>query len=160
MSENSTNIKQQFKTLDLIFISFLSSQLLAALTFYFLKSNNYLQLPEFDPMIIKIIIMILNISAFFIGKFFYNILVKKIHSDELLDKKIYSFKTISLFRLALIESVNLINLIAFMFTGDNSIILIFIIMMVLFFTQRPTRQLFIRDFNLSEEDKNTVLQSF
>ncbi|KAB2841223.1 MAG: hypothetical protein F9K45_08200 [Melioribacteraceae bacterium] len=159
MSVKTSDIKSQFKSLDFIFIVLLSSQLLTVVTFYFLKTNNYLPLPEFDPVIIKIVIMILNISAFFLGKFFYNTLIKKIHIDELLEKKIFSFRTISLFRLTLIESVNLINVIAYLFTGDNSILLIFIIMFVLFFTLRPTTQLFIRDFNLSDEEKNSVLET-
>lgn len=155
----SETIKSQFKTLDFIFLALLSSQLLAVFTFYFIKSNNYLPAPEIDGTIVKIVIMIMNLSAFFLGKFFYNTLVKKIHVDELLDKKINSFRTISLFRLTLIESVNLMNVIAFFFTGDNSILLIFIIMLILFFTQRPTRQLFTRDFNLTEEEKNAVLET-
>ena len=70
-----------------------------------------------------------------------------------------AFKTISLFRLALLESVNLINVIAFLFTEDNSILLIFIIMLILFFTQRPTGQLFISDFNLTDEEKKSVLET-
>ena len=159
MTVTTSDIRSQFKSLEFIFIAFLSSQLLTAVTFYFIQANNYLPLPEFDPMIIKIIIMVMNISAFFLGKFFYNILVKKIHIDEQLEKKISSFRTISLFRLSLIESVNLMNAIAFLFTGDNSILLIFIIMLVLFFTQRPTPHLFVRDFNLAEEEKNSVLET-
>lgn len=159
MTVNTSDIKSQFKSLEFIFIAFLSSQLLTAVTFYFIQVNNYLPLPEFDPMIIKIIIMVINISALFLGKIFYSVLIKKIHIDELLDKKINSFRTISLFRLSLIESVNLMNVIAFLFTGDNSILLIFIIMLVLFFTQRPTSHLFIRDFNLTEDEQKSVLES-
>lgn len=159
MAAKTFDIKSQFKSLDFIFIALFSSQLLTALTFYFLQINNYLPLPEFDPLIIKILVMVLNISAFFLGKFFYNTLVKKIHIDEQIKKKIYSFRTISLFRLTLIESVNLINVIAFLFTGDNSILLIFIIMLVLFFTHRPTPHLFVRDFNLSEDEKKSILES-
>ena len=156
---SSTTINSELKSLDFIFVALLSSQLLSVLTFYFLKSNNYIPDLELNGTIIKIIVMLINLSAFFLGKFFYNILVKKIHIDEPLEKKLNSFKTISLFRLALIESVNLINAIAFLFTGDNSILLVFIIMLVLFFTQRPTRQLFARDFNLTEEEKNSVLET-
>lgn len=159
MTDNTFDIKSQFKSLDFIFIALFSSQLLTVITFYFLKANNYLPLPEFDPVVIKIIVMVLNISAFFLGKFFYNTLINKIHVDELLEKKIISFRTISLFRLTLIESVNLINVIAYLFTGDKSILLIFLIMLVLFFTQRPTAHLFIRDFKLSEVEKNSVLET-
>lgn len=151
------NIKSGFKSLDFIFIAFLSSQMMAVITFYFIKSNNYLPEFEINEMIVKIVVMIFNFSSFFIGKFFYSMLIKKIQINEPLEKKINSFRTVSLFRLALIESVNLLNCIAYLFTGDNSILLIFAIMLILFFTQRPTISLFIRDFNLSEEEKILIV---
>lgn len=159
MTDGSLTIKSTFKSLDFIFIALLSSQLLTALTFYFLKSNNYIPDFNIDSAILKIIIMILNFSAFFLGKFFYNMLVKKIHIDELLDKKLNSFKTITVFRLTLIESVNLINVIAFLISGDTTILLVFIIILILFFTMRPTRDLFCRDFNVTVEEKLRVLES-
>ena len=151
--------KSQFKSLDFIFISFLSSQLLAVFTIYFIKSNNFQFNFEIDSNFIKIVVMLLNITAIILSKTFYSILIKRIKVDESLDKKITSFRTVSIFRLSFVESVNLINVLAYLFTGDYLILIIFFIMLILFFTYRPTTRLLIKDFNLSNDEKRIILES-
>lgn len=156
---NKNNYSKIFKTLDSVFITLLTSQIILCITFYFIKTNNLIENIFLSSDYVKISIVILNFSSIFIAKFIYSLSVKRIASTDSLDEKVNKFRIFSIIRLAILESVNMINLIAFLVVGENIFLLIFAIMLALFFIYRPLPQNFIRDFNLSESEKNIILNN-
>ena len=153
----NSSLHKIFKTLDLIFLSIIASQLFLFFTFLFISNKTELIADFFSGNELKVIAIILNSTMILSTKLLQKKFTKNHLSKKSLEEKIHSFRLLSIIRLALLESGNIINLVFYLMTGDSIFLLIFGALFILQFAYRPLPKLMIREFNLPLEKINEIL---
>lgn len=152
-------IQQKFKSIDIIFIIILASQLFLATTCLFIASNNIISPVDNMNETIGIIVMIINLGFIASYRFIYQKAALQYSRLNLLEDKLNKFIVLNLVRISIIEFINLINLTAYLITGLYIFFIIFILIFILYFVYRPSRVKFITDFKLSNSEKRQVQES-
>ena len=70
-----------------------------------------------------------------------------------------SYRTLKLISWAMIESACLFTLVALFLTTNNIFAIIFVALLIIFFLQRPSKESFIVDFRLNDEEREIVHRS-
>ncbi len=149
--------KSHFKTLDFIFLSIIGSQLFLFFTFLFITNKSEFTNDYFTGNELKVIAILINSAVILSTKLSQRYFTKSILPENLLKEKINTFRLLSIIRLALLESGNIINLVFYLMTGDSIFLLIFGALFILQFAYRPLPKLMIREFNLPLEKINEIL---
>jgi hypothetical protein len=139
---NAETINSKLKKLDNIFIVLLSVQIFLVITSLFIITNQAADFSHYFSNQIRIIIMITTLSAMIILRVYYNTSIMKIRDTENVEKQIEGFFNININRMAILETISLINLITFLITYQYVFIVISGILFILFMIYRPTEKVF------------------
>jgi len=159
MDDQKNTIIKQFKYLDTIFIVMLGSQIILGVTAIFIQSNNYFPPISISDETIRIIIMAANLGLILLMKFYYSKSIAGAIETNSMNERMQKFSSLNIVRCALLKTINLLNLIAFMITGKYVYLVIFIIVLGLFFVYRSSRKIFITDFKLTGVEEELILNS-
>ena len=151
-NDNSIIFKNYFQTLNIIFIALLSGQ-----TIYFFVGLFMIQSGNIDGfgglntmfMFITPIVVLASILA---SKFIYTKQVTEFDKSLSLENKLVSYRTANIIRLALFEGANIFNVSIMIITANYFFAALFIIIIALFFINRPTKEKFIMDYEVSADD--------
>ncbi len=149
-------LKKKLKQLDTIYIILLADQLLLFVTAYILIRNELFNFSAQYSSQIKIAIMLGNAFVIIINRILTAYITKQGQGYPALEQKFNSFRKLSLLKIAILNSVNILNTIAFLIVGEFLLAIVFGIMFLLYLGSRPTAKAFIRDFKLSGEIKRNV----
>lgn len=156
-NDNSIIFKNYFHTLNIIFIALLSGQ-----TIYFFVGLFMIQSGNIDGfgglntmfMFITPIVVLASILA---SKFIYTKQVTEFDKSLSLENKLVSYRTANIIRLALLEGANIFNVSIMIITANYFFAALFIIIIALLFINRPTKEKFIMDYEVSEDDALKLL---
>lgn len=156
-NDNSIIFKNYFHTLNIIFIALLSGQ-----TIYFFVGLFMIQSGNIDGfgglntmfMFITPIVVLASILA---SKFIYTKQVTEFDKSLSLENKLVSYRTANIIRLALLEGANIFNVSIMIITANYFFAALFIIIIALFFINRPTKEKFIMDYEVSADDALKLL---
>lgn len=154
---NSSIFKNFFQTLNVIFISLLSGQIIYFfIGLYMIQSGN---IDGFGGMntIFMFITPIVVLSSILASKFIYSKQVSEFDKSLFLENKLMSYRTANIIKLALLEGANIFNISVMIITANYSFTALFLIIIVLFFFNRPTKEKFIMDYEVSAEDALKLL---
>jgi hypothetical protein len=143
------NIKSNFKTLENYFIILLASQLFLIITSLFIVSNQSENSSQYLSNNVRIVIMVVTLSAVLILRVYYNVSIIKLRNAESIEKQSSEFYNLNINRMAILETISLINLIAFLITYQFVFLIICGILFILFIIYRPTE----KSFNLEMKVK-------
>jgi hypothetical protein len=94
--------------------------------------------------------MVVTLSAVLILRVYYNVSIIKFQKIESIEKQFSEFYTLNINRMAILETISLINLIAFLISFQLVFLIICGILFVLFIVYRPTK----KSFNLAMKAKD------
>ena len=151
-NENSGIFKNYFSALNILFIALLIGQ-----TIYFFVGLYMIQSAKIDGFggfntVFMFITPIVVLSLILASKFIYTKLVTEFNKSSSLDQKLVSYRTTNLIKLALLEGANIFNISIMIITANYFFLALFIIIIVLFFFNKPNKEKFIMDYEVSAND--------
>jgi hypothetical protein len=97
------------------------------------------------------------LSSITASKFIYSKQVSEFDKTLPLENKLISYRTNNIIKLALLEGANIFNISVMIITANYLFAALFIIIVVLFLLNRPTKEKFIMDYEISAEDVIKIL---
>lgn len=150
----STPKKQRTK-LNLIYIAIMSGlTIMAIFAMYFVRANGPVQVfsPDSNYTIKTLVIMALLIGVP-VSHLFYHKKIKHISSEWELTRRIKHFRIAFIVRIAVLESLGLLFIIAYLLNADKSFMYMFGVIFVLFIIHAPTKNRIATDLELDEEEQ-------
>jgi hypothetical protein len=156
--QNSIILGNYFSTLNILFFAFLAGQ-----TIYFfvglftIQSGN---IGEFGGLnsIFMFVTPVVVLSSILGSKFIYTKQVTEFDKSLSLENKLVAYRTANIIKLALLESANIFNITIMIITANYFFAALFIVIIILFFFNRPTKEKFIMDFEVSSDDALKLLE--
>jgi DMSO reductase anchor subunit len=156
LPQPTLNKRSFLKTLNLIHTILLIGMLLFAGVVYFLDSENNSASEEGSQFLYLVPLM--AIVAFFLSQFLFKKIKDQITKSAVLLAKITNLQTAYIVRFALIEAPVLFALIAFMLSGNIIHLLIAGLLIVYFFSLKPTSDKITTELNLTPEEEQVFDQ--
>ena len=150
----NTNIKKQFKRLNTIYIIILGSLSIAALLSVYMVFKMGI-LPVFDAPtlnLLKTVVILALLIGIPVGHIFYFKKIKHINKTLDLSKKLNMFQFAFIVRIALLEGIGLLIMMAYLVAADKSFLYMFAVVFVLFIIHAPTKNRIISDMELTDEE--------
>lgn len=145
-----------FKTLDLIFNSLLVTQLIIGFIFYYLTSTQTIEPILSEVVFLPLIVLGINTTVILFAKYIFT-KRNKIDKKLTLKEKVYSYKSLSLLLMTMIEGVNVINLVVFLLSGSTIYLLVAVLILILYFVYRPSKDKFT-EVTLTNEEELQLMQ--
>lgn len=145
-----------FKTLDLIFNSLLVTQLIIGFIFYYLTSTQTIEPILSEVVFLPLIVLGINTTVILFAKYIFT-KRNKIDKKLTLEEKVYSYKSLSLLLMTMIEGVNVINLVVFLLSGSTIYLLVAVLILILYFVYRPSKDKFT-EVTLTNEEELQLMQ--
>ncbi|MDZ7764892.1 MAG: hypothetical protein U5K00_10745 [Melioribacteraceae bacterium] len=142
---------RSFKTLDIIFNTLLLTQLIIGFLFYYLNSANTIEPVLSEVVFLPLIVLGINTTVILFTKYLFtkrNKIDKKLNLEE----KVHSYRSLSLLLMTMIEGVNVINLVIFLLSGSTIYLLVAVLILILYFVYRPSKDKFVEVTLTNEEE--------
>jgi uncharacterized membrane protein len=157
MEAFDSSAKQNFfTTLNIIFIALSIGQLIFFGVVFFIASQNSIQRSLDLDSILLYLSPIYSISMIFLSKFLYNKYSQNVDKSLDIKSKAMKYRTASIVNWAMLESANLFSLVSFLITGNYVHLLIFTGVFAGFILNRPSKEKFITDYNVTTDEINNL----
>ena len=156
-NDNNIIVEKSFRTIDIIYFAILIGQMIYFLIgLYLIQSGNMEGMKSLNT-IFMFVTPVVIFSSILAAKFIYSKQVINFDKTLSLDAKLISYRTNNIIRLALFEGANIFNISVMIITANYFFAALFIIIIVLFFLNRPTKEKFIMDYEISADDVLKIL---
>lgn len=143
--------------LNILFLTLMAGQFLYLAIGLFIIQASDSQLFSNMNSIIFYTVLIMNVFIIFTSKFIYNKNVTKFDKQSALENKIKSYQINNLIFLTLLEIANIINISALIITTNYFFVVLFLIVIGLFFINRPTKEKVIMQYELNSDEAMKIL---
>jgi hypothetical protein len=92
-------------------------------------------------------------SSILASKFIYTKQITGFDKSSSLEKKMVSYRKTKIINLALLEGANIFNISVMIITASYFFAALFVILIILFLLNRPTKEKFIMDYEVSADDE-------
>lgn len=155
--EKSKLTETFFASLNIIFFALFAGQ-----TIYFIVGLLLIQSTEIAVMrelntVFMFVTPVVILSAILASKFIYTKLVGNFDKSSLLESKMISYRTNNIIKLALLEGANIFNISILIITANVFYAAFFVIVITLFFFNRPSKAKFIMDYEVTANDALNIL---
>lgn len=156
-NNNNPKIKNFFKTLDVVFFAFLSGQIIYFIVGLFIIQSS--ELKGFGGLntIFMFMTPVVVLSCIFASRFIYNKQVTEFDKSLPLENKMASFRTANIIKLALLEGANIITVSIMIITANYFFAALFVVVIVLVFFNKPSKEKFIIEYEISADDALKLL---
>ncbi|SMO71317.1 hypothetical protein SAMN06265379_105212 [Saccharicrinis carchari] len=154
------NIKKQFRRLHSIYIVILGSMSLAALISVIIvfKMGAFAIFDLQTLNVLKAVVIMALLVGIPVSHIFYFKKIKHINRSLTLSKKIAMFQLAFVVRIALLEGIGLLAMMAYLVAADKSFLYMFAVVFVLFIIHAPTKQRIISDLELDDEESELLAE--
>jgi len=152
-------LKNQYKTLNFIYIAILISMSVAAIISVIVVSKMGL-LPVFNQenlAVIKSVVIIALLAGIPISHIFFFKKIKHIDKTINLLDKIKAYQSAFIARIAMLEGIGILAAIGYLVSADNSFLYMFGVVFILFIIHAPTKNRISNDLNLTEEEEELFI---
>jgi len=129
-SKGKKQLSSLLEKLDNLFFLLITVQVVGGITVYFIRANNFIEKIHLHPVYFLVLIII-NTLTVVLAKVF----TKNFPGTEKF--KLKEFEKLNVRIWVVLFSANILNGAAFLFTGNYFTLLIFFLILLLFFTNRP-----------------------
>jgi len=151
-------VEKFFATINILFFAFLSGQTIYFFVgLYLIQSGKIEGIPGLNT-IFMFITPVVILSSILASKFIYSNQVASFDRTSSLENKLVSYRTNNIVKLALLEGANIFNISVMIITANYFFAVLFIIIIALFFLNRPTKDKFIMDYEISSEEAIKILE--
>jgi hypothetical protein len=156
-NNNNPAIKNFFKTLDAVFFTLLSGQIIYFIVGLFIIQSG--ELKGFGGLntIFMFMTPVVVLSCIFASRFIYNKQVTEFDKSLPLENKMASFRTANIIKLALLEGANIITVSIMIITANYFFAALFVAVIVLVFFNKPSKEKFIIEYEISADDALKLL---
>jgi hypothetical protein len=155
--QKSLQSKTFFLTVDVLFFALLIGQTIYFFLGLFLIQSGNIEGISGMNTIFMFITPVVVLSSILASKFIYTKRVTEFDKSLSLEIKLVSYRTANIVKLALLEGANIFNISIMVITTDYFFAAIFIIIIILFFLNRPTKEKFIVEYEISANDALKIL---
>ncbi|MDR0368187.1 MAG: hypothetical protein LBH82_03485 [Bacteroidales bacterium] len=158
MEQQEVTSKQYFKTLSAVYYILIVGQGLwtvIAFASQYVTAERIITSHKTQGMF-TILISFLAVSGFFVSKFLYNNSLRKISANANLKQRMHCYKPALIGKQILLSFVSLCAAMAAFLTGENIFLVFSLIIILLFFMDKPSAVRAARDLTLSPEDSLRV----
>lgn len=156
-SVGSKFTKNFFASLIIIFFALFAGQTIYFIVgLFFIQSGNITLTPELNT-IFMFITPVVILSSILASKFVYTKLVSSFDKSLPLESKMISYRINNIIKLALLEGANIFNISIMIITVNYLYAAFFVIVITLFFFNRPTKEKFIVDYEVTADDALNLL---
>ena len=146
------NPAKMLQNLNIIFMALLSGQLIYFIVgIVLLQSGQSKGISEMSTMFMYIVPFI-NVVIILVARFLYGNNLAKLSKEVSIEIKSQSYLTNNIIKLALLEGANLINISIMIITNNYFFAGFFVIIITLYFLNRPSKDKFITEYELSSND--------
>jgi hypothetical protein len=97
------------------------------------------------------------LSSILASRFLYSKHIASFDKSFSLESKVLSYRTGNIIKLALLEGANIFNISVMIITASYFFAALFIVIISLFLLNRPSKEKFILDFEISAEDALKII---
>jgi len=144
------------KSMSIIHAALLAGQLLFIITAFGISSKVHFTVSDTEDVFI-FIVPLLAIAGFMGGYILFKRKLKELQAKNSLGEKMVAYQTALIIRFALLEGPSLFGIVAFMQTGNLFFLVISALLMLYFFSLRPTRDKMEIDLDLGFTEKMVFL---
>lgn len=156
-NDNPTTLKNFFQTLNIMFIALLCGQTIYFLIgLYIIRSGNFEGFGGSNT-IFMFITPVVVLSSIVASKFIYTKQVTEYDKSLPLENKMGSYRTANIIKLALLEGANIFSISIMIITASYFFAALFILIIIIFFFNRPTKEKFILEYEVSADDALKLL---
>lgn len=135
------------KTLSILYLTFLSSQVLFAIVAFIQQRNTYFEFENSDDVYIYAV-PVLAVAAFVGSMLVFRAQISALSVKGTLNEKFLGYQSAYLVRLAFLEAASLFGIIAFFLEGNLFSLLFSGLIVLYFLTLRPSKEKVEADLNL------------
>lgn len=144
-----------FRTMNIIYMGFIvSSVLIVGISLFLWNFKLEIQTDLSFAKVLVVIIFVL-LSAI-LAQYIYKKNLNRISSNDQLILKLQTYQTATIYRLSILEFTLIISALFFIFSKMWVILLLILILLILIFLGRPSRNTFLKLFNITEEEFKSV----
>lgn len=158
MNDDKQKISENyFSTIKIIFFVLLAGQ-----TIYFFVGLLLIQSGKMEDTgglntIFMFITPVVILSSILASKFIYTRQVAAVDKTSSLENKLASYRTSNLISLALLEGANIFNISVMIITASYFFAALCVIILALFVLNRPNKEKFIMDYEVSADDALKII---
>jgi hypothetical protein len=155
---NSSEIKNQLKVTNIIYIALLSGLVLFFIAVIILIQNKDLEVNTELDKIFTFLIPVFGLVIMFTSRMIYNQIISKYDSGSNLLQKIGYYRTAKIISWAMIEGACFFALVAAILTANYLYIAVFIFLIGYYLMIRPSGELLVKDMRLNSEESELILR--
>ena len=156
---DQSNIAEFFKTTFIIYFALAAGQILFfTIAVVFVESSGNTPNNELDN-VFTILVPVFGILMMFTSRTLYYKNVSKTNGIISLSGKLNTYRTFKMISWAQIEAGSIVALVAYMVTFNSLYVFVFLFLIGFFIMIRPSRDNFIKDFNITSEDSDIILRN-
>jgi hypothetical protein len=153
MDMDDKNISEQFRVIGIIY----SALIIGLITFFaialFIVENKKIEPIQSINEIFKFLIPVAGFAVMFLARSIYNKNIYSVNFNDDQLTKIAKYRTFKIVQWAQIESVAFLSNVGFILTGNYFYAIVFLFMLGYFILIKPSKEQFIRDFRISNDQK-------
>jgi hypothetical protein len=154
---NINNYSKIISTINVIFLALFAGQVFYLMVGLFLIQSGSGQNVSEINTIFMFIVPIVDASTILVAKFIYGKNLTNLDKKLPLESKAQLYQTNNIIKLALLEGANIINVSAMIITANYFFAALFVIIIALYFLNRPTKEKFIMEYEVAPDDVMKVL---
>jgi len=152
-NENSSSYGNYFSLLIILFFALLSGQTIYFIAGLFLIQSDNMNGFSGLNIVFMFVTPVVVLSSILASKFIYTKQITEFDKSSSLAKKMVSYRKTNIIKLALLEGANIFNISVMIITASYFFAALFVILIILFLLNRPTKEKFIMDYEVSADDE-------
>ena len=155
---DKTEFNKGFRTKNIIFFALSAGQLFMLAVIWFLNSDRTHFPNELERYFIFIVPTV-GLISMFLSRFVYSQALIKLNPTYSIPEKLMKYRTFKIISWAILEGAALFSLVAFFVTANYLYVAVFIFVFGFFLFNRPSKEGFVIDMQITGPIKETILRS-
>jgi hypothetical protein len=156
---NNNNILEQFRVTGIVYGALIFGMItFFAIALFIVENKKFEPIQSLDE-ILKLLIPLAGFAVMYFARVIYKKNISSVNYYDDLLVKISKYRTFKIIQWSLLESVGFLSIVGFIITGNYLHAIVFLFMLGFFIIIKPTKEEFLRDFKISNEQKMMLSNS-
>jgi len=153
------DIKTIFKGINILYLALALGQILISIVLFYMSLENSPTLDMSFGDIKQLLVLLLVPAAIMISHYLYNNKITEGKQLNGVDDKLAHYRASNILRWAILEGVNLINIIFFFLSNNYFFLILFVFGFAFFLLGKPSEEGFIEDYKLNSDERQAFKKS-
>lgn len=152
------NFDNNFRVTTIIFSALAVGQIFLLIVFFLIAEQTTARDESTVDNVLIFVVPIIGLTAMIISKFIYNHSLMQVMPGDTVTQKLNKYRTSKIITWAILEGAALISLIAFFLTAEYLYVVVFIFVFGFFLFNRPSKEGFVTDMQVTGPVKESILR--